>query len=76
MRHIQFIRWFREFSFTTNLQIFPENEFFKFFLNKYLLIFLGKIRRFVVTEFVKLSDEFDVEVNRRKLFRCLLGFVS
>ena len=35
------------------------------------LIFFDKIRRFVVTEFVKLSDEFDVEVNRKKLFRWL-----
>ena len=68
---IEFIRWFHESSVTANLQIFQKTEFGFFIL---LLmwttrfIFLEKIRRFVVTEFVKLSDEFD-----RYKKRCIKG---
>ena len=57
--NIEFIRWF--------LRIFQETEFVYSFLytanvNTHQIttfIFVEKIRRFVVTEFVKLSDEFD-----------------
>ena len=52
---------FHEFSVTMNLRIFCETEFVYLFLctvnvNKNIR-FRWKIRRFVVTEFVKLSDE-------------------
>ena len=56
--NIEFIRWFHEFYLTTNLLIFQETEFVCLFLctkNVNNIQFRG----FVVTEFVKLSDEFD-----------------
>ena len=57
-----FIRWFHEFSVTTNLQIFRETEFVYLFLctdnDNNNIHFRWKICRFVLTKLVKLSDEF------------------
>ena len=53
-----------EWSLTTNLRIFQEIELVYLFLctiivKNNIFFFVGKIHRFVVTEFVKLCDEFD-----------------
>ena len=62
-------RWFHEFSVITNLQIFQKTEFVYLFLCtvnvSITFIFSEKVRRFVVTEFGKLSDEFDNSVHRK-----------
>ena len=55
----EFIRWFNEFSVATNLQILRETEFDNLFIcavngNNNIL---ERIRRFVVTKLMKLSDE-------------------
>ena len=63
-KNIEFIRWIHEFSVTRNPWIFQETEFvYLFFCTVDVLItnfiFADKIHRFLVTEFVNLSDEFD-----------------
>ena len=53
--NIEFIGWFHEFSVTTNLLIHQETEFVCTKNVNNNIQFRGS----VVTEFVKLSDEFD-----------------
>ena len=65
---IEFIRWFHEFSVTTNLRIFQETDLLKSHSLKTKFIFVKKIRRFIVTEFVKLSDEFDITHRIKSYF--------
>ena len=55
------IRWFHEIYVTSNLQIFGETEF------NNNINFVEKILNFVVTEFVKLSDEVITELEFLKL---------
>ena len=56
---IEFIRWFHEFSVTTNLLIFQETELVYLFLYTININnnihFVEKIRRFM-----KLTDKFDI----------------
>ena len=67
---------FDEFSVTTNLRIFHETKCVYLFLsttnaNNIIHFFVKKICRFVVTELVKLSDEFVNYISTSCIF--LLG---
>ena len=71
--------WFHEFSVTKNLRIFQETEFvyysYALLMKITTFIFVEKDIRFVISEFVKLSGEFDTGDGIFPLFffRCQRG---